>query len=204
MRKKTRKELRREMRRKRRELSTIQQNNHATAVKRQVLRSGLLNSCTSTAIYFSFNGELDTQPLILALHSMGKTVSLPVIKPANTMEFRVPNVESELSDNRYGIPEPNPDTSSLRPLWTHSVIFMPLLAFDDQGNRIGMGGGYYDRALSTVRNRPLCIGLAHDLQYSRAIPTQPWDETMDAVITEKVVWAFSQRAALALNTKVHQ
>lgn len=119
------------------------------------------------------------------------------------MEFRIPNAQYRLSNNSYGIPEPDPETSMLCPLWTHSVIFMPLLAFDDHGNRIGMGGGYYDRALSKVQNRPLCIGLAHDLQYSRAIPAQAWDETMDAVITEKVIWAFSKRAALALNTKIH-
>ena len=199
----TRKSIRHEMRRKRSALTKQRQNANANAVKRQILRSGLLNCCASTAVYFSCNGELDTGPLILALYSMGKIVSLPTIKPANKMEFRIPNAQYRLSNNTYGIPEPDPDTSRLRPLWTHSVMFMPLLAFDDKGNRIGMGGGYYDRALSTFHNRPLCIGLAHDLQYFKGIPTQAWDETMDAVITENSIWAFSKKAAIALGTKIH-
>lgn len=197
-----RKTIRIVQREKRRALSLRQQNEHARYVKKNILGSGLLNRCSACAVYLPLDEELDTKPLVEVLLTMGKIVSLPVIKPANRLEFRVPDALYDLVTNRYGIAEPNPLTSRLRTLWTHSVIFMPLVAFDAHGNRIGMGGGYYDRALSDARRRPLCIGLAHELQFAADIPVNAWDVGMDAVITEKYCRAFSKRAAIALNIKL--
>lgn len=197
-----RKTIRKIQREKRRSLSVRQQHEHARGVKQNILGSGLLNRCTTCAIYLPLDEELDTRPLVERLLTMGKSVSLPVIKPEYRLEFRVPDAHFDLVPNRYGIAEPDPATSRLRTLWTHSVIFMPLVAFDAHGNRIGMGGGYYDRALSNTSKRPLCIGLAHELQFTPDIPAEAWDVSMDAVITEKGCRAFSKTAAIALNTKL--
>lgn len=193
-----RKTLRREFRNARQALSETQQNHHARCVKKLILCSGLLNRCSRVAAYFPFDGELDLSLLIEQLLYMGKKVYLPLIRSENRMEFRALNSKQEMCVNRYGIPEPDPDHSKLSPLWTMSAIFLPLLAFDASGNRMGMGGGYYDRALCKLHPRPLCIGVGHELQFHSDLNSQVWDEKMDAVVTEKKIHIFSQTAAIAL------
>jgi 5-formyltetrahydrofolate cyclo-ligase len=65
------------------------------------------------------------------------------------------------------------------------VALVPLLGFDDQGHRLGMGGGYYDRYFSSAEQRPWIVGIAYDIQHSeKPLPTDPWDITLDAVVTE--------------------
>ncbi|MBV1907296.1 MAG: 5-formyltetrahydrofolate cyclo-ligase [Pseudomonadales bacterium] len=190
--------LRRKFRQQRRELSADQQYNNAKSVRKWIINSRLLLRCTRVAIYNPFDGELDLSMLTETLLGMGKYIYLPVIKPRSQMEFRQLNIEQGLVDNRFGIPEPDPITSGLCTLGALSVIFIPLVAFDAQGNRLGMGAGYYDRAIGKCPNRPLCIGIGHEIQHCPTLTPEDWDEAMDAVITEKGIRAFSKRAAVAL------
>ena len=111
--------------------------------------------------------------------------------------------------NRYGICEPALPYGRRVPLWTLSAVFMPLTAFDAQGNRLGMGGGYYDRAFSfcggldkgwarglakslpgsltgqASGRRPLLIGVAFGFQQVKQVAASPLDVRMDYVVTEK-------------------
>ena len=189
------------MRHRRRVLSAVRQTANAASVRKLILHSGLINRCTRIALYSACDGELDMTKLAEQLLLMGKRVSLTIIKSSTKIEFRALTAETQLVCNRFGIPEPDPDNSTLDPLWTMSVIFMPLVAFDAKGNRLGMGGGYYDRSLSKLQRRPLCVGVGHELQYHPNISPMAWDEKMDAVITENKVRVFSKRASVALNTR---
>jgi 5-formyltetrahydrofolate cyclo-ligase len=96
--------------------------------------------------------------------------------------------DARLLDNRYGIPEPSIQEQQL-PAWAMQVVLMPLVGFDRTGNRLGMGGGFYDRTFAFKRNRiharPLLIGLAHSVQEVAALPTESWDMPLDLIATEK-------------------
>jgi 5-formyltetrahydrofolate cyclo-ligase len=89
-----------------------------------------------------------------------------------------------LRRNRYGITEPRGIRHHLAAARLDLVI-MPLVAFDADGNRLGMGGGYYDRALARRNHRRILVGVAFSVQQSPAVPALPWDVPLDIVITEQ-------------------
>ena len=202
--------LRRRFRRSRRLLTHAEQLSHANAVTRAVINSGILYSASTCGIYFAQidDGELDTLPLLSRLWSFSKIVGCPVIGPQQGMDFYRVTPQTRLLTNCYGIPEPRTHGTGaarfLNPL-TLSVLFMPLVAFDDRGTRLGMGAGYYDRYLDRLdgRLRPLLIGLAHEVQRATAtLERQPWDIPLDGVVTEAGWQAFSSRANLGAQAPI--
>ena len=201
-------ELRRQFRRSRRALTITEQSSHANAVTRAVINSGLLLSASSCGIYFAQHedGELDTLPLLSRLWSFSKIVGCPVIGPRRSMGLWQVTPDSRLITNRYGIPEPcthGQDAARfLNPL-RMSVLFMPLVAFDDQGTRLGMGAGYYDRYLGRLPSslRPLVIGLAHEVQRAaNTLERRPWDIPLDGVVTDAGWQPFSSRAKVSASS----
>lgn len=167
-----------------------------------MLNSGVLNRADRCGLYFSQagDGELDTLPLLSRLWAMGKTVACPVVGERGLMDFYQVTPATPLSTNHYGIPEPR--TRGVRSArfvnaLSLNVLFLPLVAFDDAGSRLGMGAGYYDRYLGglTPALRPLTIGIAHDCQHSTTpLVRQPWDIPLDAVATEAGWQPFTPRA----------
>ncbi len=143
--------------------------------------------------YLPVHGELDTMPLIHLLLARHKQVFVPVLPSLRcaVLQFapytqgcaRVPGCA--LRRNRYGIAEPRQRGQRAR--WFLDALFMPLLAFDGQGNRLGMGGGFYDRALARqrTRQRPWRIGVGYEFQAIAALPSQPWDVPLHAAVTER-------------------
>ena len=91
--------------------------------------------------------------------------------------------------NRFGIAEPELGKNPTAPVWTLDIILLPLVAFDRAGNRMGMGGGFYDRTLARLNNsameRPLLIGLAHHCQEVEHLQAQSWDIPLDIIATDK-------------------
>ena len=86
--------------------------------------------------------------------------------------------------NQFGIAEPKLDCSKVCPVQSLDIIFTPLVAFDSSGNRLGMGGGFYDRTLAACKARgPALVGLAHQCQQSDALPHAPWDVPLHAIAT---------------------
>lgn len=188
-------QIRKQLRSHRKKLSKQQQHRHEIAVKRHLLRSNLLKRYQRFAIYLDSDGELQTQLLINLLLKLKKQVYLPVLYPLkhNRLWFLPYKKTTTLKLNKFKIAEPcnykqRVTTCSL------SVIFMPLVGFDDKGNRIGMGGGFYDRTLSPCKTRsqrhPLLIGLAHELQKLNLIDKNTWDIPMHMLITEKKIRNF--------------
>ncbi len=194
--------LRTRHRRARRNIGPERQAEHAEAVTRAVLVSGVMTRATRIGLYFAnaADGEIDTLPLLSRLWAAGKTVAVPVVGAGGEMDFYQVTPRTSLAHNRYGIIEPRTRGARagrfLKPL-SLNVLFLPLVAFDDAGNRLGMGAGYYDRFLGSIPKtmRPLVIGLAHEAQRTaEPLERQPWDMPLDAVATEAGWQAFSRRA----------
>ncbi|BCV27014.1 5-formyltetrahydrofolate cyclo-ligase [Shewanella algae] len=163
----------------------------------------------TVALYFSCDGELDTAPLIEALWQRGVTTCLPIIHPfaPGRLLFLRYQLSSQLHANRFGIPEPRLDIRSLVPLAELDLILTPLVAFDAQGNRMGMGGGFYDRTLAAAqqiaRTVPLlAVGFAHTLQLVDSLPLAPWDIPLPFIVTPGKLHSFNTLTAESCPEKV--
>lgn len=145
----------------------------------------------TAALFLSFDGELDTQPLIDQLWRAGKQVCLPVLHPFSpgNLLFLHYHPHSELVVNRLKIAEPKLDVRDVVPLSQIDVLVTPLVAFDEQGQRLGMGGGFYDRTLQNWQQYGLQpVGYAHDCQGVEALPVEQWDVPLPAVVTPSKLW----------------
>jgi 5-formyltetrahydrofolate cyclo-ligase len=183
--------MRRELRDRRLALSSKQQRLHSRSVARHFITSRYFLRCRSIAIYLTNDGELDPAPLALEARHAGKKVYLPVLRPRpdKALWFCEYRTGDPLYPNRFGIPEPDIRRRKIHPPWALDIVLLPLVAFDIHGNRLGMGGGYYDRTFSFLLNRrhwvrPPLIGVAHECQKVEQIHSRPWDIPLNAVITE--------------------
>jgi 5-formyltetrahydrofolate cyclo-ligase len=146
------------------------------------------------AFYLSVNGELDPSFMMQICLQRGKCCYLPVVnteKNNQLLTFAKASQNSKLAKNRYGILEPEAP-HNITPIENLDIIFLPLVAFDLKGNRLGMGGGYYDKTLGNIRKKPLLVGLAYEFQKQKIIPTKDNDIKLDVVITERNYYLFNQ------------
>ncbi|MBH0031953.1 5-formyltetrahydrofolate cyclo-ligase [Pseudoalteromonas sp. SWYJZ98] len=185
-------QIRAEIRNTRKNLSNNQQIIAAQSLKMnfiQHLKSEKTTSPKHIAIYLSNDGELDTSLLIKELWNLNHVVYLPIIHPFNgaNLLFQRYEKNSPMRANRYGILEPKLNCSQICPLPALDYILMPLVAFDKQGNRLGMGGGFYDRTLARLHEqnwqKPQLIGLAHECQKVDVLPIESWDVPLKTIIT---------------------
>ena len=193
-----RRAIRAEMRRKRRALPEHERRRRDAAVARAIARSPLFLRADHIALYLANDGEVDLTALIHRAWAMGKRCYLPVLGPVhhNRLWFNRYTPDSRMVRNRFGIPEPETNWTHVRRPWSLDLILTPLVAFDDTGNRLGMGGGYYDRALGALppRLRPRLVGLAHECQrLASPLTACPWDVKLDAVVTEAGCQRFDGR-----------
>lgn len=139
----------------------------------------------SVLAYISFGTEVNTHGLIKLLLSQGtKEVFVPVVaKEEKRLMISVLHDWSDLSTGSYGILEPREDLRHLRSAADVDLCLVPGVAFDQTGNRIGYGGGYYDRLLGSIEGRT--VGLAYSFQVLDEIPFEVHDERVDVVVTEK-------------------
>ncbi len=186
-----RRQLRKQMRQQRCRLSAKQQQQHSQKLLRQFKQQYALLSYQHIAVYLSNDGEIDINPIIAYLLSLNKHCYLPVIKNTahKKMYFAPYHDKSIMESNIFSILQPKVDPAKLYTPQQLDVILMPLVAFDKQGNRLGMGGGFFDQSLRHLRYRkyykkPKLIGIAHHFQESKQLPTAPWDIPLDQIITE--------------------
>lgn len=175
----------------RRALSAEQQTLAANSVAEHALNVASVDNAQHIALFLSVDGELNTRPLIARLWQQGKQLCLPVLhpfSPGNLLFIRY-TPETVLNPNRLRIPEPPLDAQQIIPLDRLDVMFVPLVAFDNQGQRLGMGGGFYDRTLQHWRKHGfLPIGLAHDCQQVETLPVAAWDIPLPAILTPSRLW----------------
>ncbi|GAA0508359.1 5-formyltetrahydrofolate cyclo-ligase [Tatumella terrea] len=186
-----RQQIRAQIRRQRQALSPQQQQLAAQQVAERALSFPLLAQARNVALFLSFDGELDTRPLIARLWQRGQQVYLPVLHPFSQGQLLFIRYlpDTPLKPNRFGIPEPSLNLTELAPLDTLDMILVPLVAFDAQGQRLGMGGGFYDRTLQHWQQHGvLPAGLAHCCQQVPALPTEQWDIPLPVIITPEKIW----------------
>jgi len=182
------------MRAARTSLPAPERHRAALDAARHFLRHEKLASARSVAAYLTHGAEIDTAPLIEALLAAGRRVFVPKPRADRTMHLVELEPQASLRPGRHGIDVPAQPTSRalLREL---DVVLLPLLAFDLQGRRLGTGAGYYDRLLArrTSFRRPFLVGYAYAMQQREAaLPEDPWDRRLDAVITERGITWFTK------------
>ncbi len=199
-----RKELRKVLRQKRRRLSPMQQKLHALRLAGKLLRliktrrvaEKRRNRRSGIGLYLAVDGEISLRPLIKRLWRKKIPCLLPqVLENSRILSFAPFYPQTNLVKNCYNILQPR--SSRFRTLSPEQldVLFMPLVGFDKNRNRLGMGGGYYDRTIDFYRNcasihtilmkNVLLVGVAHGLQQVKAIPAAPWDIKPHRIITQK-------------------
>ena len=134
--------------------------------------------------YYPTNYEIDDLEILNYFFKRGSTISLPKIKKKSQMEFYKWYKNDPLLINKYGIPEPE-TTNRVYP----DILFVPLVAFDKKLNRLGDGGGFYDRYIQKISKikKVVKVGLAFSFQKLKTIPVNKHDKKLDIIITEKEI-----------------
>ncbi len=132
--------------------------------------------------YYPYNYEIDVLEILKLLKKKNYKISLPKIGKKNQMNFFEWSFDKPLSINKYGIPEP-----ISKKIIYPDVLMIPLVAFDDNLNRLGYGGGYYDRYFAKFlkKKKIIKIGIAYSFQKLQKIPTNKYDIRLDNVFTEE-------------------
>ena len=180
--------LRKEIRLRRQALDHAARQSMDEAINHALLALVENAGIESLSAFLAFDGEPDLGPALELLRQRGLRVVLPVITgqaASSMLQFRDWKPASPLVKGRFGIAEPaTGDVVSPKDL---DLVLLPLVAWDPSGGRLGMGAGYYDRALAGTSDdpHPLRIGVAYELQKVERLPSDPWDVRLHQVITEK-------------------
>ena len=134
--------------------------------------------------YYPSNYEIDDLEILYLLEKKEYNISLPIIKKNNQMDFFQWSKNEPLKINKYGIPEPVSNKISFP-----DILFVPLVGFDEKLNRLGYGGGYYDRYIKRIEKKKkiVKIGLAFSYQKLKKIPVNLHDKKLNFIITEREI-----------------
>lgn len=182
------KALRAELRRRRRLLSARQQHQAARQLSRLLRASALFRFSKRIAFTLARDGEIDPAPLMRTALQRGKACYLPVMSRVGPprLQFRRWQPGQRLVQGAFAIPEPRGQRCPARIL---SLVLMPLVGFDETGNRLGMGKGFYDRSFAFLRRgqrqRPVLLGLAHECQRVDCLEVASWDVPLRGIVTDR-------------------
>jgi len=187
-------EIRSKMRRWRNSLSIVHSQRASHEVLTILSHWDIYQKCSNIGCFISFDGEIATQPIIRQILDDQKHCFLPRLKPykPNRLWFLPYTLGSQLENNKYGIPEVSTPLNQAIAISKLDILLMPLVAFDNTGNRLGMGAGYYDITLSQIENvkRPKLVGLAYQEQIYDKLPIDELDIKLDVVITPENFYQF--------------
>ena len=179
-------QLRRDLRSRRRALPAAQRIAAADALANQLLALPFLPDAGHVAGYWAMDGEIALNSWQVRL-PRSLIYCLPVLHSDNSLRFAPWRPGEALVSNRFGIPEPDVDPAEALPAQALSLVVMPLVGFDPQGHRLGMGGGWYDRSFA-FRNAtappPWLVGVGFDAQRVPQLEQASWDVLPDAICTE--------------------
>lgn len=165
----------------------------AAALAAHLSATHVFQRAERVSAYWPVRGEMDLHPTIETALAQGKRVYLPVLAPAGYGDtgllFAPYTAATPIVRDRYGIPTPDVAAAACIRADALDLALVPLVLFDETGQRVGMGGGYYDRTFAFTRERaaetrPTLAGVAHEFQRSDAIEAQPWDVAMDLIVTD--------------------
>jgi 5-formyltetrahydrofolate cyclo-ligase len=182
--------LRQQMKGLRKQLTTDHQQRAATLLASRIQKHSSYLSAQHIAGYIAVAGEIDPMPLLRHASRLGKHVYLPVLRDEHMVFVRCQPDVTRLTPNRFGIPEPRWSEARMLAPEHLDLVLVPLLAFDAQRQRLGMGGGFYDRTFAFKRQchvdaKPLLLGIAHAFQQVEKVPTNHWDVDLKGVATER-------------------
>ena len=188
----SRPQLRRMLRNARRALTPSEQRQAALGLYRQLAQHPLFRRAKHLSLYLPTDGEIDPRLLLRAAQRRGKATYLPVLSawPRTKMVFQRVRPGEKLRPNRFRILEPQVNASRQRKVWALDLVLLPLVGFDDEGGRLGMGGGFYDRSLAYMARRkswrkPTLLGLAHECQKVERLAQASWDVPLEGTVTDK-------------------
>ncbi|BAO00109.1 hypothetical protein HHS_01390 [Candidatus Pantoea carbekii] len=183
--------VRQHMRYLRRNLTHEQQNEAGIMLAEQAMKFVSIAHAQHITLFLSTDGEIDTFYLIKMLWKTKKQVYLPVLHPFSPgylLFFRY-TPKTLLQLNKFYILEPFLDITQMITLEQIDIILVPMVAFNDQGQRLGMGGGFYDRTLQNWQQYHfLPIGIAHDFQHMTQLPIANWDICLPVILTPSKIW----------------
>jgi len=176
------------MRATRRSLTPAEQQQAALSLKKKFSLNLSLKYSKRIALYLANDGEVSTHLAIKQAWERGQQVYLPVLDPIRKgfLWFVQYQPNCRMRNNRFGIAEPDPRFNKrINPKFLNAVG-LPLVAFDACGNRLGMGGGFYDRSFEFCRQasvKPKLFGLAHRCQQVKSLPVESWDIQLEEIIS---------------------
>lgn len=179
-----RQQLRKLLRQRRRSLSSYQQKHAARQLMQAFRQLVVLKNAQKIAFYQAADGEINPFLLMQLTWLYGKHCYLPVLRRFPNQELGFIRVyrHSRLHRHRFGFKEPK----ATRMLFSHQLdmVCLPLVGFDSSGQRLGMGGGFYDRSFArSPKKKVYKLGLAHDCQQVEQLHSQAWDIPLDAILT---------------------
>jgi len=183
------------MRKRRQALSTRECRAAAQGLAQNLARLPAYRNSRRVAMYFTNDNELDPGVAMSHARDCGKHCFVPVLYPGRLRKlwFALVREKQDYAPNKLGIPEPTGTSRHWLSPMQLDLIVLPLVAFDRAGNRIGMGGGYYDRTLAYLQQRqfwrrPQLVGIAYEFQCLDSIATDNWDVGLQAIVTENNVY----------------
>ncbi len=189
-------QLRSEAREQRSLYSLIENQIAGQQLKNNLLSNHILSPHRSIGCFLSFDGEISTHAVVEHILAERGVCYLPKLKPnkPNRLWFMPYDLSSRMINNRLGIPEVDLTVNHALAVSKIDLVLLPLVAFDEKGNRLGMGGGFYDATFAHLRdsnNRPSFVGLAFESQKSTNLPRDHWDLPLDGVCTEQAFYQFT-------------
>lgn len=188
----SRPQLRRMLRKARRALTPAQQRQAARDLYRQLAQNPVFRRARHLSLYLPTDGEIDPRLLLRAAQRRGKATYLPVLSawPRTKMVFQRIRPGEKLRPNRFRILEPRINAARQRKVWALDLVLLPLVGFDEEGGRLGMGGGFYDRSLAYLARRqnwrkPTLLGLAHECQKVARLDQASWDVPLQGTVTDQ-------------------
>jgi len=184
--------LRKEIRQKRGAIDPLQRGQWDAQINQHLEEYTRQMKPRIVAAYLAFDGEPDLRPTLAGFASQGVKLALPVVQDSPGRAFitlREWSANRPLANNRYGISEPT-GTEDIR-IIDIDLVLVPLVAWDCEGGRLGMGAGFYDRLFQPFaqKEKPLRIGVGYELQRLPHIPREPWDIHLHGVLTENGMFA---------------
>jgi 5-formyltetrahydrofolate cyclo-ligase len=186
--------LRKELRARRRSLSPAVHTLRSNLAASSISRLSAFKSGARVAVYLPFDRETNTAALLVAARRRGIRIFVPVVSDLRHRRLRFQPLAGKTRRGVFGISVPHRNGRAVEPRW-FDLIVVPLVGVDPEGRRLGMGGGFYDRALAFRGQRrhwmgPRLVGLCFECQRTASVFAEPWDVRLDALATESGLHLF--------------
>jgi len=170
---------------KRKALSNLKQNEKSLIVTRRLLDMGEFKTSKAVFCFLSTAHEVNTEEIILKAFRLGKDVLVPLLNPQEgDMQVVRISRDTRFAIGKYGVREPSLETREVVSSACIDFVIAPGLAFDIFGNRIGYGGGHYDKLFKNISNDVTRVAVGYDFQIIESVPHSDFDESVHFIVTE--------------------